>query len=410
MVEILNTNFDKDSKIDFSNTWDFFKEMAKDSEGSCTLGHPHFDALLEPRSKWSSDYSTLEVGCLHRGDLTVFMGPSNSGKTSALVTIAAANLKMKKNVIYFTHEQKEKDIRKKIIQSITGIGMDDINAWMNMAAENGEMGLEAKRSEMGQRILAAEAILQKYLTYIPFTKAGEMQVENVVNEIRLQQEKLLASTGRGFDLLIEDYPAKLQAKVFNTRKVDHRVEMEYVYDQFQILAKEMNFHSLVAAQTNREGFKMANKQNGSGEKRLLDQGDIAESFGVARIADNVITINRGMEETKNNTIIFNISKSRSNSTGHQFKSTTKMDRSMTHGPSLECSALRNGNNIPDTIPVLRREAMWVAEDEKTSISKPLHVETKTTSQMADDLINKELGISIGVSGENTEEFFGDDDE
>jgi KaiC/GvpD/RAD55 family RecA-like ATPase len=412
MVEILGTNFDKDARLSFSDTWEFFKDMARDSEGSCTIGHPHFDELLDPRAKWSSDYTSLEVGSLHRGDLTVFMGPSNSGKTSALVTIAAANIKMKKRIIYFTHEQKDKDIRKKVIQSITGISLNDINDWMRLANKDGTMSTEAQRSDIGQQILAAEVILEEYLVYIPYSKAGEMHVENVINEIKLQQEKLIATKGKGFDMLIEDYPAKLQSKAFNTRKADSRIEMEYVYDQFQILAKELNLHSLVAAQTNREGFKMSNKQNSSGEKRLLDQGDIAESFGVVRIADNVITINRGTEEIKNGTVIFNISKSRSNSTGHQFKSLTKMDRSMTHSPSLECSVLKNGQNIADTIPVLKRELMWSKETVKPSSYEALAsiTPTKTTSEIADEIMAREMDLSVGVSGEDMTDYFEGDEE
>jgi hypothetical protein len=378
--EVRKASFLKDERADFTNLEQFYiKRKESLDTDCCTIGHDVFDEMLRSGSSKNNN-KTLDInlrtkGSLAPGDTSIIMGASNSGKTTTIVSIIAANIVMGKHVLLITHEQKDDDIKDKIVKSITNLDSSELEGIIR-----GDVNIK-------NRLKAAEELLTKYLVYVPWIKVGKMNVESVVNVIRLEQEMRVSNTGKGFDLLVDDYPGKLRSTELKGRQLQGHEEVGYVYDQFVNIAKEHKFHAILPVQTNREGYK-TNRNGDSG--RLLDQGDIAGSFAVAQMADTVITINRSPADVKGNRIKFYMAKCRTNATGATFASQTDMARSRTHHVSLGCAVIGSGEDCSDAA---------------------LSIALKTTETNIEKITTNLHAINdVNIAGSLTSNIFGHDDD
>lgn len=351
--EIKEADFHQDEKVSFSNLQEKLIERIANHDNCCTIGHADFDDVLRAGAKIPGGdmrfIKTSSTGGLIPGDLTVLMGPSNAGKTTSIVSVIKQNILMGKFVLLVTHEQKDDDIRFKIIQSFMEDHWDKFDP-------------KTPRPEQEQKLAWIERILEDRLVYVSWIKPGQMFVEDVAAMIQMKQEKFAAQElklrsifhygeeikpiGKGFDLLVNDYPGKLKSRLYmNSRTTSAYDEKGWVYNEFLNLARLYKFHVLVPAQTNRTGYQTAQGAN----KRMIDQGDIADSFGISTLADNIITINRGPKDQLGSTIKYYISKSRSGPTHYTFVSRTRFDRSCAIGPNLAAHVFKPGEEVSDEV-------------------------------------------------------------
>jgi KaiC/GvpD/RAD55 family RecA-like ATPase len=345
VVDISSTSFNKSPVVTFDDSAEFYKKRELDRANCCTLGHPLFDEIIlegsskvdnvdrasEDASSLSGKHiSTITRGGLMLGDTTVLIGPTNSGKTTTVITIVTWNIMMDKSVLYIPLEQKQDDLKDRIFQSVTNLNRTEISRDANI--------INGKISVADLREMANHRYMRRNLVFAPFIKAGEMYVENVISLIRMLREERIAETGKGFDLVIVDYPGKLKAKAYIGKKSGDWAETAYVYDQFVTLGLECNHHSILPAQTNRDGAKV----NKGDADRMIDETDIGKSFDITTLADNVITINRSKEDIERRTVRFHVAKCRASEKGWTFLSASQYDRGRTHGPGL--AAMKLGPN------------------------------------------------------------------
>lgn len=329
--DLNNTSFNPDDMVNFLDPISFFERRTETLKDCITIGHPLFDNLLIPGSSKipqnaslsdANDYNKLTSGGLSKGDSTVLIGASNSGKTSTVLSIISANIKMGKRVLLITHEQKADDIKTRFFE--------------NFCAVNGIiLSKVAHDVELQKRLEVASLQFNEFLTYIPHTKPSEMYVENVLAIIEKRQEKLISQIGTGYDLLVVDYPAKLRSRHFANKSSSVWEERSFVYDQFYTITKHYNFHGLFPVQANREGAKI----NRGDVDRMLEMEDVAEAYNIVQGADNVITLNRSIDNKESRIIKFYVSKSRLSQTGNVFVSETKLDQCRTHGLGLKCGSV-----------------------------------------------------------------------
>jgi hypothetical protein len=304
----------------FDNPVDFLLTYAADLEANCcTLGHPDLDNILRQGSKMT-DFAPGEVriekltrGCLMPGDLTVLMGATNAGKTTAIITIAAYNILMGKHVLMFTHEQYASQIKLKILAALMRMQLGDL------------INKVPKSPELSAILIKASEILSTRLKYIHYVKPGKMFIEDVCAVIDQEQEKRFISRStnpqaelrveRGFDLVIDDYPAKLKSRYLGN-KAGIWEERAYCYNELLNQADAYKFHVLAPVQTNRTGVKV--NRGETADKRMLQVDDVAEGFGIMTIAANVLTINRSDVDKANSLIKLHVAKSRSSMTGQTF--------------------------------------------------------------------------------------------
>ncbi len=310
--DVASSRFDGGEQITFSNYKEYLVKAKEERVEAMTTGLSVLDRML---LKGSTN------GGLQRGDTTVVMAPVNIGKTTCLITMACHNIRSAKDVLFMTHEGRPDDIRLMFLANMMGVSRDGVISLYNDPSNI-------------PRLEAAVRLLDKHLKYIPYNKAG-MAVEEVIPIIRSSQEDWLAThDGKGFDLLVNDYPALLLTDLAKKGSLQKRSSDQIVYDNFVQLALEYKFHSLLAIQTNREGSKVNKGVSQVSEKRLLTMEDVQESWGPIERATNVITLNRNPFSQLNNIIIYGIAKSRGNKTGVAVMAQSDFGKCNTHSEDM----------------------------------------------------------------------------
>lgn len=399
MNDIRQTSFGGDMYFSFSDPVTMLKNFGKTLEADCcTFGHPDMDDLIKPGSKLrlTQDSQVLNVkkmtkGSLMPGDLTVLMGPTNSGKTTTVVTTAAMNILMGKYVGLITHEQNAEQLAVKILGAMMRTPLNDLV-------------LKSPYNEDAIRVLEYLAqLLQKHLRFIHYAIPGKMFVEDVMQIVENMQEEVvlyraslvdpvtrerLDTSGRGLDLLIEDYPAKLKAKALGkgSQIWDERA---YVYNEFLNAGQTYGFHVFAPVQTNRQGFRIG--RGDTRDNRPVDVDDVAEGFGVVQIAANVITINRSNADKSMKTIRFHIAKSRSSETGHQLIMRTAFDQSIAFDITQPTVQISPGEEISEAIMAQRLGI--IKPDEKTPAQL---IREQGVQKVIDQVLNQTPGVQPEV--------------
>lgn len=327
MRDIMSTDFSPMVEASFHDPITFFEQRNEDLKSCMTIGHPEFDAQLRPGSKIHntramtaqdlSDISNLTHGSLVPGDSTVLVGPTNAGKTTVCITIVGWNVRMGKDVLYITFEQKERDIMTNLYKSYALKSGVDLSQLEN----NQTNALEVSQ--------AAYQFTQR-LSYVSYTDPTKMYIEDVLALIETLQERRKSTTGKGYDLMIVDYPGKLHSRLYANKKVSGWEEKTYVHEQMYMMARHHNIHGVFPVQTNREGFRV----NKGDANRFLDTDDVAQAFNLTHGADNIITINRSAKQEALGMIQFYVSKARLGRKAWAFISKTDFDHARTHGLGL----------------------------------------------------------------------------
>lgn len=283
-------------------------------------------------------------GGLRRQEGTLLLAPVNIGKSSVLINIVVANIKVKNDVFMMFHEGDTTDLKSKIIQCYLRI--------------NENQFFEMYATEKGKQILeAATFMIDEYLFMFKYQKAG-MVVEDAIQIFLRENDKLRLQKGKSFDLVVNDYPAKTSTKK-SSGGMPLRQEREIVYDYwFNAAAQpEVDAHVICAYQVNREAVKENSGHNGRREedRRLGSHEDSSESMGPANSAALCISANRSPEDQENNRLLFHLSKSRQSAAFVTIACKTDFSIPITHHDSLGCVAWRGNRVFPHSVERLIKE-------------------------------------------------------
>ncbi len=338
-----DTIFGGDDEFDPTNFTDLFQQEEEEHKDAISLGVSALDKLLNPAA---------ENGSLLKGDLTCLLGGINGGKSRTLVSIAAFNAKRKKNVLLVSHEDRKMNIYSGFWCHF--LSNPAAGQFMTPQLLMQSYTQPAMRRKM-EMIL--EMIWRPHLVYMPMMRAG-LTVEEVCNAIRRKQDEFAAHhDGEGFDLVVDDYPGKLRTELGAAGKLENRHRETIVYQMFRDLASELNNHTLVAGQVNREGNK---KMKGTahhqrGEKELLTIEDKEESSGPMQSAVNVISINRDDEAKRKQCVTYGLGKSRSSETGYAVVCGSRLGSFVAHHDALGATWYRDSRTYSHIIDDLLRQ-------------------------------------------------------
>jgi len=302
--------FVEEEEESFDNWATWTDRSAGEMEGACTFGHPKIDELINPLAT---------SGALLRGDTTLVLAPSNVGKTTVLISAIAANLLNRKDVLWISHEDRPDRLKTKLICCMANMTEDEFR---HAAADpHKRAGIDGWMTRY----------IRRHLVYVPLNKAG-YNVEELDVFIRRRVQERIVETGKSFDLLVDDYPAKLYTEKGSKGHMQIRHIQEIVYGYFVAWALEHKWHSLVAIQGNRTASKINRRQ--SSENRLLTPEDVSEAWGPITTATNIFTINRDNESMQNNLMTLALGKSRSSVTGMAIVCKGDWAKSISHGKGL----------------------------------------------------------------------------
>lgn len=330
MKEVDETSFE-DSKVIAWDDFSVFERQQEELENALTFGLDPFDKLLNPAAK---------SGSLLRGDTTVILAPSNIGKTTTLITVAVANVLRGKSVLFLSHEGRGEDLIEKFWCSMLQVSKMELHRLQDTYKTD---------PITRDRLNNVTNYLNRFLTYVPMNKPG-LTVETVAAEVaRLQEDRVRNSPDHlGYDLLVDDYPAKLSSSIMQGKEAARRHNDDLVYGYFVQIALEYKLHCINAIQTNREGSRV----NSGDEDRLLQMEDVSESWGPMTSATNVITVNRTPNMESSGYVTYNICKSRSSERGWAVACRSRYDLSTTHSNNLGCTWYRGGSTMDKKIDSL----------------------------------------------------------
>jgi hypothetical protein len=271
-------------------------------------------------------------GSLLPGDTTCVMSPTDGGKTTFLMTVLCQNLLVGKDCLLITHEGKPTDLRERILCCC--LTLRNLHQGVAEPMMNKMKLIQLAKTVEGRKILKATTdLIEDRLVYYPYNRT-EMVIEDVIPIIRRQQEKRVTLRGKGFDLLVSDYPSKLFSRRGSQGSMLPHVEKGYIYDQFVQLAIEFNFHSLVAVQTNREGYKTNNRNANAENSRLLTIDDVADAYVISNLVTNFISINRSPVDAQQDRVTFYVCKSKNSKTGRAIVARSAYGSRITHDEAL----------------------------------------------------------------------------
>lgn len=308
-----------------------FEQEQVDIKNALTLGLPALDRLLLPDGDGK--------GSLLKGCMTVLLSPTNGGKTTAMVTILVNNILQGKDVLFITHEGRVPDIKLKIWECLMGMNRRDVMAALG-------------NPEFDKVLAICRQLVKDHLEFVPMNQAG-LEVEEVEAMIRRRQDRWMSRhNGKPFDLIIDDYAAKLTTQKARGGQFALRQIHEVVYNYFSqiALAKGQECHVITAIQTNREGSRV--NRNGANKKeksRLLVLEDVMESWGPMTTATNVITLNRDEYAQAHDLSTWYICKSRSSAVGWAVVCQSDFNCARSHLKDGKCTWYRSSSSMADKI-------------------------------------------------------------
>ncbi len=309
--------------------WDSFKEVLlrseEDHRAALTTGNRYLDHIMAPNGQMGD-------GGLYRGDMTVFLAPSNVGKTSILATIVGHNIKRQKHVLYLTHEGRPEDIQEKIARSV-------------LNRDHAELMAMAKDPAFWEQFEVLTRWTQDYLTYIPMNSPG-LTIEKVAMDIDRYMEEFRGRNNAFYDLIVMDYPAKLTTEKAQHGHLQRRHIDSEIYNYCTQIALKYNCHMLTAIQSNRDGSKLNMGLGGyKNDNRLLTMENVSESWEPMTTAANVITLNRDEDDEREERLTMYLAKTRSGQKGIAFVTETNFKNCVTHHPTLPCFWYRSNEHL-----------------------------------------------------------------
>lgn len=234
--------------------------------GNRSTARREIAAGLRPPSGISTGVSALDKVLKHEGwgiaELSVFMGPPKSGKSTALIEFVKNASLLGKNCLYVSLEVATPIIEDRMDANITCTLMNELGANIN---------------DIEDRILKAKAAGAGRIRMHQFPPGvyTPAKLQNLIERYRAR--------GVIFDLVAIDY-ADIMAP---THRTDNPIEnSKSVWVDLRAIAMTENIAMLTATQTNRDGAKSS----------VIKMTEVADDFNKVRIADLVLSINRTDEE------------------------------------------------------------------------------------------------------------------
>ena len=358
--------FDPGEEENFDNLQGDMDDLEYEIENALSFGLKAMDRLLQPDLPPISDklsaaerdkraQAQLEAGSLLRGDATVLLSPTNIGKTTSMITVASHNLKQGKNVLIITHEGRPADIKLKIRQCCTGLTRRDLFL----------LRCDPKMRDAFEELAA---LYRRHLVYIPINKAG-LTIEDVAARIERAFDEFGTKTGEKFDLIVDDYLAKLHTVQNAKGHLERRQMDEIIYNYAVQIALDKEAHFLTAIQTNRDGSKVNRRGKGQ-EDRLLTLEDVSESWGPMTSATNVISLNRDPIAKARGRLTYYICKSRSSETDWAVVCKSNFAACQTHHNDLGATWYRGTSTMTERIDELFKNHINVAIPDEYTLGKP----------------------------------------
>lgn len=222
--------------------------------------------MYEPKDvKITTGWSPVDDilgGGLAGGELGVILGPSNRGKSMALINIGAAIAKHRNRrvLLHFSHEMRAAQVARRYYANLLGRFPDFDNA---------------------------ESYEEELLDYVDAEDIGEIRIvsgrKNTSEIISICEQVI--SDGKKIGAIIDDYLDLVQL-VGHPELRELRHKLSYLYQWYRELGEEYDVPVWTASQSNRDSY----------DTEIVRLKNMAEDMGKVSIADVVMALCQTREE------------------------------------------------------------------------------------------------------------------
>lgn len=203
-------------------------------------------------------------GGLGGGQLGVVMAPSGIGKSWALANLGCHAIKLGKRVVHYTLQLSQEYTNRRYDTILTGISFTD---------------LALHRQIIRQKI---EPFKDKLLTKLfPCSITTTAQIDRHLQHIHKQFKP---------DLIIIDYASLLRSAYYNNRQSVYQMQGS-LFQELRGISQKYDTPIWTAEQTNRQGH----------QNDINDLNSVGQSYKKVQVADFVMSINRSIYDSANNT-------------------------------------------------------------------------------------------------------------
>jgi hypothetical protein len=225
------------------------------------------------------------IGGFERRALHIFIGPTNSGKSMMTHHLIARSIEQKMSVHIAVVEDRPKSFVRRLLANLTGI---EIN---RLKFQSNSLSAQEKQS-----LLDAQASIGRYVK-IDF--CYDEGLESIHQKKAEYDAERVAKGLLPYDVDIVDYTGHIAVKAAGDKTYEKYRNAFAERKNFCLVNNKIGFD---AAQVNREGFKKK-EQNVS-----ISHGDLAGSYDLSQVCDNIIAIYRTPDSEQNNDVNLVITK------------------------------------------------------------------------------------------------------
>jgi replicative DNA helicase len=212
------------------------------------FGWPVFDG---------EDWASPPTLCLLPATLTTLLARTGGGKTMIAMQIADTNAKAGLNVLYFHVELNHAQMMARRFCRLTGFPVLDLLT--------GRLGKPQKEA-----LVQAAGLVSNWPGRVDFVHCPNWSGQALVQELKAHHHALLASTGRGYDLVVLDYLQRLGRSEQTLRAPEHEALGANVR-LFSDAINELNVAGLMCSQVGRSESKK-DEEDKAPEPPTLEDG------------------------------------------------------------------------------------------------------------------------------------------
>lgn len=286
--EINELKSGQETLFDPNDLESFLFESANDYSPSLLLGITPIDSSM---------------GGFEERTLNLFMSVTNGGKSMMAHHIIKQAMKQRMHVHITCVEDRPKSFARKLTSCLTGI---EINRLKAFSGKNPDKPSTDER----EKIKKAQEFMKEFLK-VDFIYGQSVEY---IHKRKLEYDldcKIKNKAAPKVDII--DYTGHIAAKSYGDKMYE---QMRNAYGQRKDFALETGKICFDFAQVNREGGRRL------GDKKSLDATDLAGSYDLAQVCDNIISINRSEFDKTNNAARLKIVKARDGEVGNEFQITT----------------------------------------------------------------------------------------
>ncbi len=266
MKDALSFSFDTEIGLDFLDDPERLYNGLHEEDTVISTGLTELDEMIK--------------GGFHEKTLTLFIAPTNMGKSLIKCAVAVNAMMQNKKVLYVTLEMSEEKTAERVMANAFDVNISELDKL------NKETFMT--KYKKGKEQIKGKLVIKEY----PTRGANTNSIKNLLKELDIKKKFTP-------DIIFVDY---LGIMTTNAKSIDSNTNTQFkiISEELRGLAVESGIPIVSANQTNREGM-LAND---------LDLTDVADSIGQTMTADIIIGVTQTEEMNQNGLYSFKIMKNR----------------------------------------------------------------------------------------------------